>query len=104
MTRRRSRPETTRSSAARSWLQFRVEKGTIPASSHGLPTSGMREATPLHAAQRIFTLSIHGRCGLWPSNCSHPETARSRNSSAAADHLEALAARAQTQMGRARPQ
>ena len=40
----------------------------MPASSHGLPTSGMRDIRLPVFGLRILTLSIHGRCGVWPSN------------------------------------
>ena len=52
----------------------------MPASSHGLPTSGMRETGAPHFAQAIFTASMNGRCGEWPSNSSQPSTARSFSS------------------------
>ena len=45
-----------------------VEKGTIPASSQGLPTSRILETTALHLEHLIFTLSIQG---LW-GECSPP--------------------------------
>ena len=53
----------------------------MPASSQGLPTSGMRLTVAPHFAQAILTASIHGRCGEWPSNSSQPSTARSFSSS-----------------------
>ena len=40
----------------------------MPASSHGLPTSGMRDTGAPHFAQAIFTASMNGLCGEWPSN------------------------------------
>ena len=52
----------------------------MPASSQGLPTSVMREATAPHCGQAILTASIQGRCGVCPSNSSQPSTARSRSS------------------------
>ena len=53
----------------------------MPASSQGLPTSAIARARPPQEAHAIFTASIHGRCGEWPSNSSQPATARSRSSS-----------------------
>src|SRR5580700_1686690 len=67
-----------------------VLKGTMPASSHGLPTSATREDKPPHFSQRILTASMYGRCGEFPSKVSQPSTARFFNSSAA-DHREVLA-------------
>ncbi len=58
-----------------------VLNGTMPASSHGLPTSSMRCATPPHFSQRIFTASMYGRCGELPSKASQPSTAFSFSSS-----------------------
>jgi hypothetical protein len=66
------------SGSSRKWS---VEYGTIPASSHGLPTSAMRWTGSPHDGQAIVTSSTHGRCGVWPSNRSQPATARSRSSS-----------------------
>jgi len=48
----------------------------MPASSHGLPTSGMRAAWPPHFPHRMRMASTQGRCGELPSNCSQPATAR----------------------------
>ena len=49
-----------------------VEYGTMPASSHGLPTSPMRDIRLPFFGFLILTLSIHGRCGVWPSNSASP--------------------------------
>ena len=75
----------------------------MPASSHGLPTSGTRWAVPPHFAQAIFTASTHGRCGVWPSNSSQPATARAFSSSRPPMTSKCVAL-SQTQIGRARPQ
>src|SRR5262245_43379415 len=88
---------------ARSVLYLTVENGTMPASSQGLPTSGMRDDCPPHLAHLILTRSTHGRCGGWPANLSMPATARCFNSSrppmtSNSPHLS------HTQIGRARPQ
>ena len=58
-----------------------VENGTMPASSHGLPTSVMRETGSPQDGQAIFTSSTNGRCGVWPSKASQPSTARASSSS-----------------------
>ena len=75
----------------------------MPASSQGLPTSGMRDIRLPVFGLRIFTRSIHGRCGVWPSNSSQPSTARSFSSS-----REPITSKSpvtsSTQIGRARPQ
>ena len=44
----------------------------MPASSQGLPTSGMRATVRRSCEQAILTASIQGRCGVWPSNSSQP--------------------------------
>ncbi len=53
----------------------------MPASSQGLPTSGIREVTLAHFEHLIFTLSIQGRCGEFPSKSAQPSTAFSFSSS-----------------------
>jgi hypothetical protein len=52
------------SHSARFELYCMVENGTMPASSHGLPTSTMRDISRPVFGFRIFTASIHGRCGV----------------------------------------
>jgi hypothetical protein len=75
----------------------------MPASSHGLPTSGTRDIRLPVLGLRILTLSTHGRCGLWPSKSDQPSTARAFNSS-----REPITSKSpvtsSTQIGRARPQ
>ena len=66
------------SGSSRKWS---VENGTMPASSHGLPTSLMRSTGWPQFGQAMRTSSTHGRCGVWPSNASQPLTARSCSSS-----------------------
>ena len=58
-----------------------MEKGTIPASSQGLPTSLIRLPIKPDSGCLILTLSIQGRCGDSPSKSSQPSTANSFNSS-----------------------
>ena len=48
----------------------------MPASSHGLPTSGMRDIGLPVFGLRIRTRSMYGRCGECPSNSPQPSTAR----------------------------
>src|SRR5436305_1844704 len=48
----------------------------MPASSQGLPTSGMRDIRFPVFGFLIFTTSTQGRCGEWPSKRSQPSTAR----------------------------
>ena len=66
------------SGSSRKWS---VENGTIPASSHGLPTSLIRSTGGPQPGQAILTASTYGRCGVWPSKASQPSTARSCSSS-----------------------
>ena len=66
------------SGSSRKWS---VENGTMPASSHGLPTSAIRETGSPHDGQAILTSSTNGRCGVWPSKASQPSTARPFSSS-----------------------
>ncbi len=66
------------SGSSRKWS---VENGTIPASSQGLPTSGIRATGSPHDGQAILTASTNGRWGVWPSNASQPSTARRSSSS-----------------------
>jgi hypothetical protein len=58
-----------------------VENGTMPASSQGLPTSGIRLTGSPHDEQAILTKSTHGRCGVWPSKVCQPSIARALSSS-----------------------
>ncbi len=60
---------------------FVVEKGTIPASNQGFPTSLILEVSCLHFLHFIFTLSTQGLWGEFPSNFSQPSTALFFNSS-----------------------
>src|SRR6516162_7889235 len=87
----------------RSLLYFMVENGTMPASSQGLPTSGMRDIRLLVFGFLILTRSIHGRWGVCPSNLSQPETARFFNSSRE-PMTSKSPVRSSTQIGKARPQ
>src|SRR3989344_1756708 len=80
-----------------------VEKGTMPASSQGLPTSGILKDTSRHLEHLIFTESIHGRCGEFPSNLSQPSTALLLNSSLL-PITSKLPHFAHSQTGRASPQ
>ncbi len=57
------------SGSSRKWS---VENGTIPASSHGLPTSLMRSTGAPQPGQAILTASTYGRCGVCPSNVVPP--------------------------------
>ena len=52
----------------------------MPASSHGLPTSGIRATGAPHCLQAIFTASMNGLCGEWPAKTSQPSIARACNS------------------------
>ena len=66
----RCRPRSAPGSAIRA-----SRNGTMPASSHTSPTSGMRLTSSPHVSQRISTASIHGR---WSSSsCSSPAITRS---------------------------
>ena len=76
----------------------------MPASSHGLPTSGMRDIRLPVFGFRIFTLSIHGRCGVWPSNSFQPSTARAFSSSRLPITSKSVGSSSSTQIGSARPQ
>src|SRR5580692_10195035 len=80
-----------------------VLKGTMPASSQGLPTSATREDKPPHFSQRILTASMYGRWGEFPSNVSQPSTARSFNSSRLPITVKCSHS-LQTQIGNASPQ
>ena len=83
--------DTTGPSTPGSSRKWSVENGTMPASSHGLPTSLIRSTGSPHVGQAIFTASTNGRCGVWPSNASQPSTARSLKLLPAADDLERAA-------------
>ena len=63
----------------------------MPASSQGLPTSGMRETFSPHFEQLILTASIQGLCGEWPANSSQPSTARCFQLLLAADDFDVAA-------------
>src|SRR5580693_10320710 len=80
-----------------------VLKETIPASSHGLPTSSTRLASPPHFSHLILTASTYGRCGELPSNLSQPSTAFAFSSSRLPITVKCSQA-PHTQMGSARPQ
>src|SRR3989304_10148132 len=79
-----------------------VEKGTIPASNQGLPTSLTRETGLLHFEHLIFTSSIQGRCGVCPANLSKPETAFSSNSFL--DPITSKLPHSHSKIGKAKPQ
>jgi hypothetical protein len=53
----------------------------MPASSHGLPTSAIREAGAPQVEHAIVTASTNGRCAVCPSNVSQPSMARPLSSS-----------------------
>src|SRR5229473_7476501 len=80
-----------------------VLNGTMPASSHGLPTSSIRDDKPPHFSQRIFTASMYGRCGEFPSKTFQPSTALDF-SSAWLPITVKCSHSTQTQMGKASPQ
>src|SRR3989344_114741 len=79
-----------------------VENGTIPASSHGFPTSRILETIFLHFLHFIFTESTHGRCGEFPSKLSQPSTARFFNSSF--DPITSKFPHSHSKIGKANPQ
>src|SRR4030042_1395421 len=80
-----------------------VEKGTIPASSQGFPTSGTLSVNSLHLEHLILTSSIHGLWGECPSNFSQPSTAFPFSSSIP-PIISKLPHFLHSQIGRARPQ